>query len=129
MKRTTLLSAVNPCFPKCLTATVLVFTVLASVLFCWTTVVSGATAIKTGAIVGKIVTIDGQAIIQSGTELTPAKPGTVIKDGDFLLTKQGISQVVFNDGAELKIKPLPVVKTRIMVVYGAFSSRLFCLSV
>ncbi len=82
-------------------------TVFAGMLFCWTAMASAAAQApaKTGAAVAKIVAMDGEVILQSGSELLPAKPNMAVKDGDFVLTKQGTAQVVFNDGAELKVFP------------------------
>ena len=104
---TTTLLARKRLLPKrpAVTAAVAVF---AGILLCWTAMASAAAAPapgKTGAAVAKIVAMDGEVILQSGGDIIPAKVNMAVKDGDFVLTKQGSAQVVFNDGAELKVFP------------------------
>jgi len=80
-------------------------TVFAGMLFCWTAMAAAQAPAKAGAVVAKIVAMEGEVILQSGADITPAKVNMAVKDGDFVLTKQGTAQVVFRDGAELKVFP------------------------
>lgn len=56
--------------------------------------------------IAKISGFEGDSIILSGKEfIQVAEKGKPLKAGDFLQTKQGAVDVIFNDGAELKIRP------------------------
>jgi hypothetical protein len=68
-------------------------------------VVSGG-ASHAFAAIAKISQFTGEVIIQSGEELKRvAAPGVSLNDGDRVQTKQGDAEILFNDGAVMKVSP------------------------
>ncbi len=65
-----------------------------------------ATPTQADAAIAKVSSFKGDVIVQSGDRIVQLKKtGYALNDGDFILTKQGEAQVVFNDGAVMKLNP------------------------
>jgi hypothetical protein len=61
---------------------------------------------QTDAAIAKIAKVSGDVIIQSGEELRQvASPGAPLNDGDRVQTRQGEAEILFNDGAIMRINP------------------------
>ena len=58
----------------------------------------------------------------------PERPGSE-RVACAIVLKPGIEKSETEKQKIVQFKPLPIVKTKIRAVYGAFSGRLFCLSV
>ncbi len=58
------------------------------------------------ATIAKVAKFSGEVIIQSGEELKRVTaPGVSLKDGDRVQTKQGDAEILFNDGAVMRVSP------------------------
>jgi len=80
---------------------VLAVLLLLPVWLCLLTVPSEA-----GATIAKVKSFTGDVIIQSGEEITKLKQvNHVLNNGDYIMTKQGEAEVIFDDGAVMKLNP------------------------
>jgi len=62
--------------------------------------------------IAQISSFEGEVIVQSGTRIFRlVQSGLILVDGDRIQTGQGEAQILFNDGAEIKIRPF----THIMI--------------
>ena len=56
--------------------------------------------------IADIAGIEGDVIVLSGKEFTKVtEKGHTLRSGDFVQTKQGTVNIVFNDGGEMKVRP------------------------
>ena len=58
------------------------------------------------AAIAKIVKFNGEVVVKSGEGLNRVTaPGALLENGDLIQTKQGEAEILFNDGAVMRINP------------------------